>query len=70
MHAWLNEGASLYMLSRFEEAIERFDGAIELDPLHGKAYLMKGRCLKALGFPEEASEYFLKAEELGERVEI
>ncbi len=49
---------------RPEEAVEAFDRAIELEPLHAASFFHRGRALATLGRHEEALEAFRKASDL------
>jgi serine/threonine protein kinase len=51
---WNNKGISFQNLSRFKEAIECFDEAINVDPLNAGAWHNKSFSLRALGKPSEA----------------
>ena len=46
--AYINKGISLKNLKRFDEAIESFDLAINLNPKEGKTYNNKGVALEHL----------------------
>ena len=59
-----DEGLRLYELGRYEEAIEEFDKAIELDPNDPDYHYYKGIALYELHKYEEAIEEFDKAIEL------
>jgi tetratricopeptide (TPR) repeat protein len=57
----LDKGAALFSLGRYEEAIEYFDRAIELDPNNAKAWDNKGSALYGLGRYEKAFEHYVRA---------
>ena len=58
---WFSKGFALYELGRYEEAIECYDKAIELDPDYADAWKHKGDALYELGRYEEAIECYDKA---------
>ena len=58
---WLSRGLVLGLLGRYEEALESFDKAIELDPNNALAWLNRGRALYALGRHQEALDLLFKA---------
>lgn len=61
----LNEiGKTLIDEGKYEEAIECFDKALELDPTYIRAYNNKGCVFEALNKHEEAIECYDKAIEL------
>jgi len=63
---WLNKGMSLVVLSRFEEAMQCFDKAIELNPNSAQAWFNKGVVL-VNGYQKyrDALPYLEQAERLG-----
>jgi Flp pilus assembly protein TadD len=56
-------GEALCSLGKYEEALVKFERAIELDPASASAYVGLGRTLDKLGRHEEANRLFAKAEE-------
>jgi tetratricopeptide (TPR) repeat protein len=58
---WLNKGASLAALGRYDEAITWYDRVLELNPLDSAALSNKGTALDALGWTEEAVAYYDRA---------
>ena len=52
--AWNSKGVALSGLGRFEEALESFNMALELDPKNAKAWINKAFALEELGRPKEA----------------
>jgi tetratricopeptide (TPR) repeat protein len=58
---WSNKGASLYGLSRYEEAIGCFDKALEIQPRNAGAWSNKGIALAALRQHEQAIGCFDQA---------
>ena len=58
------------MLGLYEEAIDAFDTAIEIDPQTAGYWYNKGLALKYLGMYDEALEAFEKAHELDPTYEI
>ena len=61
---WFNEGYDLYNQGRYEEAIECYNKALEIDPDYGDAWNNKGIVLDDLGRYEEAIECYNKALEI------
>lgn len=61
---WYDHGASLTQSQFWQQAIDCYDRAIELDSTHEKAWCNKGTCLSALGKQEEALDCFQQAVEL------
>ena len=43
--SWYSKGSALYNLGKYNEAIQAFDKAIELDPDYAKAWCSKGTAL-------------------------
>ncbi len=62
--AWYNKGLALAKLGKYEEAIECFDKAIELNPNFAPAWNNKGVALAKLGKYEEAIKCYDKALEI------
>ena len=58
---WIGNGDALKSAGKFDEAIQSYDKAIELDPQNTQAWYDKGTALSALGRTTEASEAFTKA---------
>lgn len=54
--AWLNKGTSLHELGKYEDALECFDKALELNSRISLAWLNKGGSLYRLGRHDEAIE--------------
>jgi tetratricopeptide (TPR) repeat protein len=63
----LNEGNTHYNLGRYEEAIARYDKALEIDPHYLNAWNNKGVSLDELGRREEAIACYDKALEIDPR---
>jgi len=57
-----------YDQRRYEDAIEKFNRVIRLDPLSARAYDNLGLALDMSGRPEEARDVFLKAVELNRKL--
>ena len=51
---WYNKGVALMAEGSFEEAIDCFGRAVELDPMNVKAWNNKGICLLSLSRYEDA----------------
>jgi len=58
---WLNKGNALYNQGKYEDAIQTYDRAIELDPLNPEVWQSKGYALNKLGKNKEANDCFWKA---------
>jgi len=56
---------AIYDKSEYEEAIQAYDKAIELDPKLADAWMNKSEVFKSLGKNTEADTAFAKAKELG-----
>jgi uncharacterized membrane protein YccF (DUF307 family)/Tfp pilus assembly protein PilF len=65
--AWFEEGESLRNQHRYEEAIDCFDKALEIDQRHGRVWNCKGHALSSLHRYEEAIDCFDKALEIDSR---
>ena len=63
--AWINKGRTLYGQGKYDEAIQAYDKAIEINPQHADAWNSKGIVLMLLGRTIEADAAFAKAKELG-----
>ena len=64
-NAWINKGAVLYNLGKYEKAIECYDKALELDPNDAYALNNKRIALNKLGIGTKQKEYDNKVDELG-----
>ena len=62
---WFNGGYALMTSGLYEEAIEAFNEAINLDPNIAGFYTMRGYCYSKIEKYKEALEDFTKAIELG-----
>jgi len=51
---WRNKGGALYFLGKYDEAIECYDKAIEIDPNNSVVWNNKGLALNSLGKYDEA----------------
>ena len=60
---WINKGNALYNLSKYNESIEAYNKAIQLNPKIG-AGDDKGTALNVLGRTTEANAAFVNAKEL------
>ena len=61
---WFNKGVDLYEQGKYEDALECFDKAIELDPDFSDAWYNKGLVLQYLGREEEAQKCYEEAEKI------
>ncbi len=61
---WAIKGFSLDSLGRFEEAIDCYDKALEIDPKCAIAWNNKGRTLESLGHFDESIKCYSKALEI------
>jgi Flp pilus assembly protein TadD len=61
---WFNKGIALEDLGKYDEAIQAFDKALELDPQNAEAWSEKGYALGELGKYDEAIQALDKAIEL------
>ncbi len=57
-------GFVLAQLKRFEESLETYEKALELDPQAADSWFGKAICLSFLGREEEAEEAYKKAVEI------
>ena len=64
--AHLNLGLALYEQGKYEEALERLEEALTLNPDLGEAWQNKGLVLEKLDRQKEAEEAFQRARALGE----
>ena len=62
---WVNKGEALLNLSKYNESIDAYNKAIELNQSYAAAWNNKGIALKALGRTAEAKVALAKARELG-----
>ncbi len=58
---WLNEGLALYNQSRYDEALQAYDKAIEIDPQCAEAWFNKGNALDKQSAYESAIKAYEKA---------
>ena len=63
-YAWYNRGFALNNAGKYDEAIQAFDKAIEIDPKYTKAWNIKGLALNYLGEYDEAIQVLDKAMEI------
>jgi len=63
---WYNKGGSFYNNGEFEEALEAFEKAIELNIKHENAWFYKGVTLSYLDRDEEAIEAYDNATNLNQ----
>jgi curved DNA-binding protein CbpA len=61
---WRNKGGALYALGKYDEAIECYDKAIEIDPGSPVVWNNKGLALNSLGKYDEAIASYDKAIEI------
>ena len=61
---WISKGMSLANLGKYDQAIQHFDKAIEIDPDEHLAWVGKGRILEVLDKNEEAIQAYDRALEL------
>jgi tetratricopeptide (TPR) repeat protein len=59
-YSWKNNGDSLYILGKYEQAIASYEKAIRIDPDYEKAWYNKGLSLKNLGRYNESIDCFNK----------
>ena len=64
---WNNKGVALSRLGRYQEAIQCYDEALEIDPRHVNAWANKGAALSRLGRHAEALQCYDKALEIDPR---
>jgi len=64
--AWKVKGVLLWReLKKYDEAVDAFDKALQINPKDPLTWMNKGDALKALGRKAEADEAYAKARELG-----
>ena len=61
---WILKGNALREGKRYDEAIQAYEEALDIDPDYPDAWLGLGEALSALGRREEADAAFGRAEEL------
>lgn len=61
---WIHKGVDLYGLGSYNETIQAFDRAIEIDPQYADAWSRKGIVLSRLGKYDEALRAFNKSIEM------
>jgi Flp pilus assembly protein TadD len=61
---WVNKGEELAADAKYDEALQAFNKAIEINPQEKIAWAEKGDTLKAIGRTKEANEAYAKANEL------
>jgi tetratricopeptide (TPR) repeat protein len=59
--AWLNKGNTQFDLSKYQDAIERYNKALDIDPNYVEAWNNKGLALHYLGRYDDAIECYNKA---------
>jgi len=67
--SWLNQGIALGNLGKYDEAIEAFDKAIEINPQYEAAWYLKGAALNRQGMYNDAIQAYDKAIEINPRNE-
>nr|2AVP_A Chain A, synthetic consensus TPR protein [Methanothrix harundinacea 6Ac] len=65
--AWYNLGNAYYKQGDYDEAIEYYQKALELDPRSAEAWYNLGNAYYKQGDYDEAIEYYQKALELDPR---
>ena len=63
--AWKSKGHTIDGQGKYDEAIQAYDKAIEINPQDADAWNSKGIVLKLFGRTTEADSAFAKAKELG-----
>lgn len=58
---WIGKGDDLYGLQRYDEALEAYDQAIEIDPDDAEKWICRGNALTGLELYEEALESYRRA---------
>jgi tetratricopeptide (TPR) repeat protein len=61
---WVNKGEELAADAKYDEAIQAYNKAIDINPEEKIAWAEKGDTLKAIGRTKEANEAYAKANEL------
>ena len=64
VRVWFEKGLSLGKLGRYDEALECFDRALEIDPRKWDVWINKGDCLLWLNRLDEAIQCYDKALEI------
>ena len=62
---WFDKGNVFFNQSKYADAIQAYDKAIQLDPNDADVWYNKGVSLERLGRPMEVNAAFAKAKELG-----
>jgi tetratricopeptide (TPR) repeat protein len=62
--AWYNKGEALYNLSKYNESLEAYNKAIELNQSYAAAWSRKGAALRGLGKYNESLKAYDRAIEL------
>jgi tetratricopeptide (TPR) repeat protein len=65
MLAWYNKGRTLYNLDKYDESIQAYDKAIDIDPQLAAIWYCKGKAFEAIGDNTNAEMAFARAKELG-----
>lgn len=65
---WDNKGEELFKASKYNESLEAFEKAIELNQSFSKAWEHEGNALSELGKNEDAAEAYKKAFELDPKI--
>lgn len=68
--SYYKKALTLYYLNRYEESIEFYNYAIEINPLYEKAFINKGIILAKLNAFDDALYAFNMAIEINEKSEI
>lgn len=62
---WMDKGAELFEQGKYDEALQAYNKAIEINPQLVVAWSGKAKALRALGRTTEADAAMAKARELG-----